>query len=151
MWSQVSSECCTKPSGFIGNMVTASTILGWAGHVGKMDAIRNACCPWNHGLRSKKSFKLVWRCHQQLLVLRMGNYLWRRMNHKFANGMMWKGNGNTPTLLFSLKRLEIVLQGRRKVKTIVMEHFNDFPFHKSGPANKQHTNQSSNQVGCQYY
>ena len=65
------------------------------------------------------------------------------MNHKLANGMkMWKGNGDITTLLFSLKRLETVDQERRgQVKTIVMEHFNDILFHKSGPANKQHTNQ----------
>ena len=44
--------------------------------------------------------------------------------HKLANGMkMWKGNGNTTKLLFSLKRLEIVYQERRgQVKPIVMEH-----------------------------
>ena len=64
-----------------------------------------------------------------------------------GNGMkIWKGNGNTKTLLFSLKRLEIVHQERRgQVKTIVMEHFNDILFNKSGPANKQHTNQPTNQ------
>ena len=55
---------------------------------------------------------------------------------------MWKGNGNTTTLLFSLKRLEIVHQERRgQVKTIVMEHFNGILFHKSGAVNKQNTNQ----------
>ena len=64
------------------------------------------------------------------------------MNNKLANGMkMWKGDGNTATLLFSLKRLEIVHQERREqVKIIVMEHFNGILFHKSGTANKQHTN-----------
>jgi hypothetical protein len=31
----------------------------------------------------------------------MGNYPWRRMNHKLANSMkMWKGNGNTTTKYF---------------------------------------------------
>ena len=55
---------------------------------------------------------------------------------------MWKGNGNTTTLLFSLKRLVIVHQERRgQVKTILMEHINGILFHKSGPGNKQHTNQ----------
>jgi hypothetical protein len=60
------------------------------------------------------------------------------MNHKLANGMkIWRGNGNTTTLSFSLKRLEIVYQERRgQVKSIVMEHFNGILFHKSGPANK---------------
>ena len=29
---------------------------------------------------------------------------------------------------------------RGQVKTIVMEHFNGIVLHKSGPANKQHTN-----------
>ena len=65
------------------------------------------------------------------------------MNHKLTNGMkMWKGNGNTTTLLFFLKRLKIVHQeGRGQVKTKVMEHFIGILFHKSGSANKQHTNQ----------
>ena len=64
-----------------------------------------------------------------------------------ANGMkMWKRYGNTTTLLFSLKGLEIVHQERRgQVKTIVMEYFKGILFHKSGPANKQHTSQSINQ------
>ena len=31
------------------------------------------------------------------------------------------------------------------MKIIVMEHFNGTLFHKSGPANKQHTNQPTNQ------
>ena len=56
---------------------------------------------------------------------------------------MWKGNGNTITLLFSLKGHEILYHERRgQEKTMVMEHFNKILFHKSGPANKQHTNQS---------
>jgi hypothetical protein len=56
------------------------------------------------------------------------------MNHKLVNAIkMWKGNGNTNILLFSLKVLKILHQERRRqVKTIVMEHFN-----KSEPANKQ--------------
>ena len=46
---------------------------------------------------------------------------------------MWKGNGKTITLLFSLKGLDILHQERRaQVKTIVMERFNDILFHKSG-------------------
>jgi hypothetical protein len=58
-----------------------------------------------------------------------------------ANGMkIWEGNGNTTTLVFSLKGLE---ERRGQVKTIVMEHFNGIVFHKSGPADKQHTNESS--------
>ena len=62
------------------------------------------------------------------------------MSHKLANGMkMWKGNGNTATLICALKELE---ESKRPLKTIVMEHFNGILFHKSGPANKQHTNQS---------
>jgi hypothetical protein len=69
------------------------------------------------------------------------------MDHKLDNDIkIWKGNGNTTTLLFSLKRLEIVHQeGRGQVKSIVMEHFNVILFHKSGSANKQHTNQPTNQ------
>jgi len=69
------------------------------------------------------------------------------MSHKLANGMkMWKGIGNTTRLLFSLKELEILHQERREqVKTIVMEHFNGILFHKSGPANKQHTKRSISQ------
>jgi hypothetical protein len=46
-------------------------------------------------------------------------------------------------IVISLKGLEILHKERRgQVKTIVMEHFNGTLFHKSGPANKQHTNQS---------
>ena len=55
---------------------------------------------------------------------------------------MWKGNGNTTTLQFSLKGLEVLYRERRQVNTIVMEHFSSILFHKSGPANKQHTYQS---------
>ena len=64
--------------------------------------------------------------------------------NKLANGMKTcKGNWNTITLLFSLKWLEILHQDiRTQVETIVMEIFNNILFHKDGPANKQHTNQS---------
>jgi hypothetical protein len=56
---------------------------------------------------------------------------------------MWKGNRDTTTLLFSLIEVEILYQdGRGQVNTLVMEHFNIILFHKSGPANKQHANQS---------
>jgi len=61
--------------------------------------------------------------------------------------MMWKGTGNTTTLLFSLHGLEILHQERRgQVNTIVMEHFNSILFHKSEPVNKRHTYQSINQL-----
>ena len=41
-----------------------------------------------------------------------------------------------------LGRIGILHQERRgQVKTMAMEHFNDILFHKSEPANKQHTNQ----------
>jgi hypothetical protein len=54
---------------------------------------------------------------------------------------MWKRNRNIIT--FSLKGLEILHQERRgQVNAIVIEHFNNMPFHKSGPANKQHTYES---------
>ena len=53
----------------------------------------------------------------------------------------------TTTLSFFLKGLEILHQERRgQVKTIVMKHFKDILLHKSGPANKQHINQSINQL-----
>ena len=70
------------------------------------------------------------------------------MNHKLVNGAtMWKRNRNSTTLLFSLKELVFLHQERRgQVKTIVMGHFNDILFHESGPANKQHTIQPTNQV-----
>jgi hypothetical protein len=59
------------------------------------------------------------------------------MNDKLIYSMkMWKGNGNTTTILFSLNGLEVLHQERRgQVKTIIMEHFNSILFHKSGPAN----------------
>jgi hypothetical protein len=71
----------------------------------------------------------------------MGNYPWRWMHNKLSNSMkMRKGNGNTTTLLFSLKGLEILHQeGRGQVNTIVMEDYNGILFHKSRLANKQHT------------
>ena len=64
------------------------------------------------------------------------------MSYKLTIGVkMWKGNGNIPTPLFSLKRLEIVNQERRgQVKTIVIEHFNGILYHMSEPTNKQQTN-----------
>ena len=63
------------------------------------------------------------------------------MSHKVAYDMkMWKGKGNTITLLFCLRGLEILHQERRgQVNTIVMERFNNILFHKSEPANKQHS------------
>ena len=72
----------------------------------------------------------------------MGNYPWKRL----ANGIrVWKGNGNTTALLFSLKRLVILHQERTgQVSTIVMEHFKSILFHKSGSGNKQHTYESMN-------
>ena len=59
------------------------------------------------------------------------------MNHKLTNGKkMWKGKGNTITLLFSLKGFKILYQERRgQEKTIVMKHFNGILFQKPGPAN----------------
>ena len=63
----------------------------------------------------------------------MRNCPWRRMNYKFMN--MWKGNGNSVRLLFSLRGLVILHQERRgQVKTIVMEHFSGNLVHKSGSA-----------------
>jgi hypothetical protein len=81
---------------------------------------------------------------EQFLIFRIENYPWRRMNHKLANGMkIWNANGNTTTLLFSPKGLEILHQERRwLVDTLLMEHFESILSHKSGPINKQHTNQS---------
>ena len=62
------------------------------------------------------------------------------MNPKLANCMkIWKENGNTTTLLFSLKGFETLHEERRgQVNTTVMEHFNIILFYKFGPANKQH-------------
>ena len=55
---------------------------------------------------------------------------------------MWKGNGNTNTLLFSLKGLEI-LQQETRVGLLSEHHsygtFQQHPF-SQGPANKQYTN-----------
>jgi hypothetical protein len=49
------------------------------------------------------------------------------MNQKWANGMkIWKRDGNTTTLPFSLKGLENVHQERRG--KVVMEHFNSILF-----------------------
>ena len=44
----------------------------------------------------------------KFLVLKMGNFPWRWMDHNLDNGMkMCKGNMKTTTLLFSMKGLEI--------------------------------------------
>ena len=60
---------------------------------------------------------------------------------------IWKGNGNTTTILFSLKGLEILHQEKREqMDTIVMEHFKSFLFHNSGTTNKQNTYKSINQL-----
>ena len=65
------------------------------------------------------------------------------MNQKLANDMkMWKGNGNTITLLFFLKGLKIKFYIKKEEDTIMWVHFKSILFHKSEPANKQHTNQS---------
>ena len=71
-----------------------------------------------------------------------GNFF--SLGHELGYGMrMWKGNGNTTTLTFSLKGLDILHQERRgQVNTIVIEHCNSNVFHKSGTANKQRSNQS---------
>ena len=62
-----------------------------------------------------------------------GNYHRRRLSLKLANGMkMWKGNGNTTTLLFSLKGLEILHQERGG-------HVNSILVYKSGADKKKHT------------
>ena len=56
---------------------------------------------------------------------------------------MWKGIGNTTTLLLSLKGLGILHQGRiGQVDRIVMGYSNSILFYKSGPAKKQHSYQS---------
>ena len=48
-------------------------------------------------------------------------------------------------IIIFLKRLETLHQERSgQVNTFVMGHFNSILFHKSGPANKQHTYQSIN-------
>ena len=86
----------------------------------------------------------------QLHVLRIENYQ-RRMIYKLANGMnMWEQNGNTTTLLLSLKGLAI-LERRGQVNTIVMKVFNSILFKKSGHANMQYTYQSINQKVVDLY
>ena len=58
---------------------------------------------------------------------------------------MWKANGNTTSLSFSLKVLEILPQERRgQLNSIMMEPYNNIPLYKFGPANKQHAYQSIN-------
>ena len=56
--------------------------------------------------------------------------------------MAWrygKGMGTLPHYFFPESPWIFFYQERRRrVKTIVMEHFNGILFHKSGPANKHH-------------
>ena len=70
---------------------------------------------------------------RQLPVHTIENYPGRRMNHKLDNDMkMWTGNGNTTTLLFSLKGLGTLHQEKRgQVNIIAMEHLDNILFHKS--------------------
>ena len=79
-------------------------------------------------------------------LLRMTNYLWRRINHKLTSVMKMRNRiGKTTTLLFSLKGLDNLHQERKgQVNTIVMKQFNSILFHKS--VNKQHTYQSFNRM-----
>jgi hypothetical protein len=88
--------------------------------------------------------RMSWFRSGKLVVLRMRNYPRRRLKYKLANDMkMWNGKGKTTTLLFSLRGFEILHQERiGQVNITVMEHFNSILFHKSGPANRQHTYQS---------
>ena len=68
------------------------------------------------------------------------------MNHNMANGNedVERKLANYRIIIF-LDGLEILHQEKGgQVKTIVMEHFIDILFHKSGTANKQHINQSTN-------
>ena len=45
------------------------------------------CCPWNHELRPKKNFQLVWLCHQLLSgFLAKGHLL--RMSHQSRRSLM---------------------------------------------------------------
>jgi hypothetical protein len=43
-----------------------------------------ACCPWNHGLWPKKTFKLAWRCQQPLSGFLANDHL-PRMSRMSAN------------------------------------------------------------------
>ena len=97
---------------------------------------------------STKFQRPFWREEERVqvrvsVVLRMGKYPWRWKNDKLANDKkMWKGDGNTTTLLFSLKGLEILHQERsRQMNITVKEQFNSILFQKSGPVKKQHINQ----------
>jgi hypothetical protein len=55
---------------------------------------------------------------------------------------IWKGNGDTSTLLFSMKGLEILHQERRgQVNAEMIEHFKSILFHKSEPTKKPHNYQ----------
>ena len=60
------------------------------------------------------SWPTPWRCGKELGILHYYYFSWKCLKER-----------------------------RGQVKTIVMEHFNGILFYKSGPANKQHTNQSS--------
>jgi hypothetical protein len=80
------------------------------------------------------------RGQDKFLYLGLETFLEGHEN-KLVNSLnMWKGNGNTSKFLFSLKGLEIVYQERRgQENPIAMEHIKRILFHRSGPANKQHT------------
>ena len=75
---------------------------------------------------------------RELLLLRMGNYPWRRINHNLANGTkMKKGNGYTITLWFFPERTEHFTSRKKRTS----ENHNNGTLQQQ-PANKQHTNHS---------
>ena len=85
--------------------------------------VRATSCPWYGKLSLKEDEPQVGQRHEDV-----------NMKREYYH------------IIIFLKRFEIVHQERRgQMKTIVMEHFNGILFHKSGPANKQHTNQPTNQ------
>ena len=80
--------------------------------------------------------------HERFLELNSGIRGIPSFHHKYHSAAF--------NILNRKKPLEIVHQERRgQVKTIVMEHFNDILFHKSGLANKQHTNHLKHSVANQ--
>jgi hypothetical protein len=56
-----------------------------------------------------------------------------------------KETGILPHYYFPWRTWNVTPRKKRQANTILVEHFNSIPFHKSEPANKQHTHQSINQ------
>ena len=115
-----------------------------------MDPMKNRWkqdhCSWKvfHATNSKfykvMSQKKILKDIELSLIL---NYINQYQNNWPTAWICGNETGILPYYPFPLKGLKILHRERRgQVSTVMMEQFNSILLHKSGLANKQHTNQS---------